>query len=40
LVALDVVELIIVFQEKFRTDDNNIEMSDEDVEELITIYVT
>lgn len=35
--SLDLVELIMAFEEEFSTDDNKIEISDEDAEKIINI---
>ena len=35
--SLDLVELIMAFEEKFSTDDNPIEISDEDAEAITTV---
>jgi acyl carrier protein len=35
--SLDLVELIMGFEEEFSTDDNNIEISDEDAEGITTV---
>ena len=35
--SLDVVELIMAFEEEFSTDDNAIEISDEDAENIETV---
>ena len=35
--SLDLVELIMAFEEEFGTDDNAIEISDEDAESIITV---
>ena len=35
--SLDLVDLILAFQDEFSTDDNPIEISDEDAESLLTV---
>ena len=35
--SLDLVELIMAFEEEFGTDDNPIEISDEDAESITTV---
>lgn len=35
--SLDLVELIMAFEEEFSTDDNPIEISDEDAESITTV---
>ena len=35
--SLDLVDLILAFQDEFSTDDNPIEISDEDAETLLTV---
>ena len=35
--SLDVVELIMALEEEFSTDDNTIEISDEDAESITTV---
>ena len=35
--SLDLVELIMAFEEEFSTDDNTLEISDEDAEALTTV---
>ena len=35
--SLDLVDLILAFQDEFSTDDNPIEISDEDAERLIRV---
>ena len=35
--SLDLVDLILAFQDEFSTDDNAIEISDEDAEKLLTV---
>ena len=35
--SLDLVELIMAFEEEFSTDDDPIEISDEDAENIITV---
>lgn len=35
--SLDLVELIMAFEEEFGTDDNAIEISDEDAESITTV---
>ena len=35
--SLDLVELIMGFEEEFSTDENNIEISDEDAEGITTV---
>jgi acyl carrier protein len=35
--SLDLVELIMAFEEEFSTDDNTIEISDEDAEKITTV---
>ena len=35
--SLDLVELIMSFEETFSTDDNKIEIPDEDAEKIITV---
>ena len=35
--SLDLVELIMAFEEEFSTDDNPIEISDEDAEAITTV---
>ena len=35
--SLDLVELIMSFEEAFSTDDNKIEIPDEDAEKIITV---
>lgn len=35
--SLDLVELIMAFEEEFSTDDNAIEISDEDAEKITTV---
>lgn len=35
--SLDLVELIMAFEEEFSTDDNNLEISDEDAEQITTV---
>ena len=34
--SLDLVELIMAFEEEFSTDDNPVEISDEDAESILT----
>jgi len=35
--SLDLVELIMAFEEEFSTDDNPVEISDEDAENILTV---
>lgn len=35
--SLDLVELIMAFEEEFSTDDNPLEISDEDAEDIATV---
>jgi acyl carrier protein len=35
--SLDLVELIMAFEEEFSTDDNQVEISDEDAEAITTV---
>ena len=35
--SLDVVELIMAFEEEFSTDDNQVEISDDDAESIQTV---
>ena len=35
--SLDLVELIMAFEEEFSTDDNPVEISDEDAEGILTV---
>ena len=35
--SLDLVELIMAFEEEFSTDDNMVEISDEDAESITTV---
>ena len=35
--SLDLVDLILAFQDEFSTDDNSIEISDEDAEKLVRV---
>ena len=35
--SLDLVELIMAFEEQFSTDDNQVEISDEDAEKISTV---
>ena len=35
--SLDLVELIMAFEEQFSTDDNQLEISDEDAEKIATV---
>ena len=35
--SLDVVELIMAFEEEFSTDDNQVEISDDDAESIETV---
>ena len=35
--SLDLVELIMAFEEEFSTDDNTVEISDEDAESITTV---
>ena len=35
--SLDLVELIMAFEEEFSTDDNPVEISDEDAESILTV---
>lgn len=35
--SLDLVELIMAFEEQFSTDDNQVEISDEDAEKIATV---
>ena len=35
--SLDLVELIMAFEEEFSTDDNPVEISDEDAESITTV---
>ncbi len=35
--SLDVVELIMAFEEEFSTDDNSVEISDDDAETIETV---
>ena len=35
--SLDLVDLILAFQDEFSTDDNPIEISDEDAEKLVRV---
>ena len=37
--SLDLVELIMAFEEEFSTDDNTIEISDEDAESITTVQM-
>ena len=37
--SLDLVELIMAFEEEFSTDDNQIEISDEDAESITTVQM-
>ena len=35
--SLDLVELVMAFEEEFSTDDNPVEISDEDAEGILTV---
>ena len=35
--SLDLVELIMAFEEEFSTDENTIEITDEDAEKILTV---
>ena len=35
--SLDLVELIMAFEEEFSTDDNQVEISDEDAGNIVTV---
>ena len=35
--SLDLVELIMAFEEEFSTDDNKVEIADEEAEKLLTV---
>ncbi|GIT12350.1 MAG: hypothetical protein CM1200mP33_5360 [Chloroflexota bacterium] len=35
--SLDLVELIMAFEEEFSTDDSPVEISDEDAENILTV---
>jgi len=37
--SLDLVELIMAFEEEFSTDDNQIEITDEDAEKITTVQL-
>ena len=37
--SLDLVELIMAFEEEFSTDDNAVEISDEDAESITTVQM-
>ena len=37
--SLDLVELIMAFEEEFSTDDNTLEISDEDAEKITTVQL-
>ena len=37
--SLDLVELIMAFEEEFSTDDNTVEISDEDAESITTVQL-
>ena len=37
--SLDLVELIMAFEEEFSTDDNTVEISDEDAEGITTVQL-
>ena len=37
--SLDLVELIMAFEEEFGTDDNPVEISDEDAENITTVQL-
>lgn len=37
--SLDLVELIMAFEEEFSTDDNTVEISDEDAESITTVQM-
>ncbi len=37
--SLDLVELIMAFEEEFSTDDSPLEISDEDAEEITTVQL-
>ena len=36
--SLDIVELIMAIEEDFGSDDNALEISDEDAEKILTVY--
>ncbi len=38
--SLDLVDLILAFQDEFSTDDNSIEISDEDAEKMVRVSDT
>ena len=35
--SLDLVELIMAFEEEFSTDDNKVEIADEEAEKILTV---
>ena len=38
--SLDLVDLILAFQDEFSTDDNPVEISDEDAEKMVRVSDT